>query len=347
MKRLKKLLAAVTICTLFTGGGILSPVYEGAAYVQAAIVKLNVTNSELTIGATLQLKLNGAAKTTQWYSNNEKIAKVSKSGLVTGMGKGTVKITATTGAKKYTSTIKVIPKELTATEVYQKTEKATAEVIVYLSEEEYSLGSGFFIDTGVLVTNYHVVAGGKVIGIVTYDGEVLPVTKVLGYDSDIDIAILKVDSKNEVLTTNTEGVTVGETVYSLGSPLGLTATFAEGMISSASRALEGVTYVQTTAPMSRGNSGGPLLNRYGQVMGINTWQVSEGQNLNFSIHIKELERVKTSNPITVTEFHELSKDDKEEQELTYRISKGSETAKLTAEDSLSLPSIYLEIKANY
>lgn len=347
MRRLKQILTVITISAFLAGAGILSPVYEGVSYVQAATVKLNVTNSELDIGETLQLKVNGTTKTTQWSSNNQKIAKVSKNGLVTGIGKGTVKITGVTGVKTYTSTIKVMPKELTAAEVYQKTAKATVEVIAYLSEEEYSLGSGFFINTGILVTNYHVVAGGKVIGIRMYDGTVLPVTRILGYDSTIDIAILKVDTKNETLIMNTEGVTVGETVYSLGSPLGLTATFAEGMLSAASRVIEGITYVQTTAPMSQGNSGGPLLNRYGQVMGINTWQVSDGQNLNFSIHIKELERVKTDSPVTVTEFYELSKDYREGQELTYRLTKDFNTESKKTDGILYLPSISLEVTANH
>lgn len=78
------------------------------------------------------------------------------------------------------------------------------------------------------------------------------------------------------------------------------------MVSSVSRKIDDVDYIQVTAPMSPGNSGGPLLNKYGEVIGINTWQYTDGQNLNFSINIDEISNINTKNPLSMDEFYLLT-----------------------------------------
>lgn len=274
--------------------------------VQAADVKLNFANTDLNIGDTVQLKILGTPKTVKWTSSDEKIAKVSSKGLVTGIKKGTVKISAVLDSKKFISTVKVLPKELAAEEVYDKCSKATVEIVAQVAGDKYNLGSGFFIDTGKVVTNFHVVGGADRIQIMTSDKQAYEVRQVLGYDEKIDLAILKVDTKNESLPENDKGIKPGETIYVLGSPLGLTGTFADGMVSSVSRKIDDVDYIQVTAPMSPGNSGGPLLNKYGEVIGINTWQYTDGQNLNFSINIDEISNINTKNPLSMDEFYLLT-----------------------------------------
>ncbi len=309
MIRIKRMtLSLVTAIFLSAVIPVSMPLYSNVITAAAADVKLNITNTSVYIGETVQLKITGTAKTVKWSSSDENIAKVSSGGVVTGLKKGTVKITASVGTKKYTSTITVKPKELTAEEVYEKCSKATVEIISKVSEDKYNLGSGFFLDNGTVATNFHVIAGADRIQIITYDKTVYEVNQVLGYDENIDLAMLKIDSENESLTENQEGITVGEDVYILGSPLGLTGTFADGMVSSAIRRIENVDYIQVTAPMSPGSSGGPLLNKYGEVMGINTWQYEDGENLNFSINIDEIDNVKTENPLSVSEFYQLTQD---------------------------------------
>ena len=305
MKRLKRTVISILLTLAISlAMPISTPVINNVNHVEAAIVKLNKTKVTLFIGNMVDLKISGTSKAVKWSSSNKKVAKVSLKGKVTGLIKGTAKITAVVGTKKYTCTIKVFAPELTAQKIYEKASKATVEITASISNVSYNLGSGFFIANGIVVTNYHVIEGANEIQIRTNDGTKYIVEQVLGYDKNIDIAILKINSINESLIINQEGVSVGETIYSLGSPLGLTGTFTDGMVSTASRIVDNINYIQITAPMSQGNSGGPLLNTYGEVMGINTWQYSNAQNLNFSINISELDKIDTTKPATVSEVYQ-------------------------------------------
>ena len=306
MKILKKAALGIALAALIsTTSSISIPIYSNLVYVEAATVKLNSTNTTLYVGDTYQLAVSGTRSTVTWTIDNEEVAKISKTGLVTGIKKGIATVTAKVGKKVLTGEVEVQNKELTATQIYEEVSKATVEITSNFDNGDIALGSGFFIDKGTIVTNYHVVGGAKKIVVQTLNGNKYVVNEVLGYDKAMDIAVLKIDAvKNEILTINDEGVTVGEKIYILGSPLGLTGTFADGIVSSASRIDENVNYIQVTAPMSPGNSGGPLINRYGEVMGINTWQYTDGQNLNFSINIDELKNVDLNNAISITDFYQ-------------------------------------------
>lgn len=192
-------------------------------------------------------------------------------------------------------------RELTGRQIYSKCAPATAEVITYDSRGlGINLGTGFFIDNGVLVTNFHVIEGSSSIQINMNDNKVYEVEKVLGYDKTKDIAVLKVNStKNAYLTVSGRGIYTGDTIYALGSSEGLTGTFSSGIVSSASRTIEKTNYIQISAPISQGNSGGPLLNIYGEVVGINTMGYKEGENLNFAVNIAELKKIDLSHPRSI------------------------------------------------
>jgi S1-C subfamily serine protease len=307
MTTIKRITASILCAVLVSVSTPVSiPIFQNIKYVEAATVKLNKTKGSIYVGETLQLEVLNTTKSVKWSSSDQEIGKVSSKGKVTGLKPGTVSITAKVGTKQYTSVVEIKAKELTAKEVYQLSSKATVEITAEVSSTYINIGSGFFIDNGIVVTNYHVIAGAYDIKISTYDDKVYQVQQVLGYDKNIDIAILQVDSENEYLMKNQQGVTVGEDIYVLGSPLGLTGTFTNGMVASASRRIDDIDYIQVTAPMSPGNSGGPLINTYGEVMGINTWQYADGQNLNFSINISELDKIDTSRPVEVTEFSYLT-----------------------------------------
>jgi serine protease Do len=307
MRKFKQITTSLLLAIMLTvSTPTVLPVLNTTQTVEAAVVKLSSTKASLFIGDSMTLKMIGTTKSVKWTSSNKKVATVSSKGKVTALKKGIAKITATVGSNKYTSLITVNKQELSSKDIYKKASKATVEITAKVSSTNYNIGSGFFIDNGIIVTNYHVVAGTSEIQVSTYSGSTYVVEQVLGYDEDIDVAILKVNSNNESLVRNQEGVTVGENIYVLGSPLGLTGTFTNGMVSNASRVVEGVDYIQVTAPMSPGNSGGPLLNAYGEVMGINTWQYADGQNLNFSINILEIDNVNTSNPISVSDFYQAT-----------------------------------------
>lgn len=229
------------------------------------------------------------------------------------MGTGTLTLSSSKTNDKLIINVTVIKKpqklkKLTATQIYDKCGPATVEIKV-TDDDGTAQGSGFFIAEGVVVTNYHVIQGASKIQVTTKKKITYDVQKILGYDEKLDLAVLQIAAvKNKCLSLHEGEVSVGEESYALGSPLGLTGTMTSGMISSASRYLDGipdVNYIQTSAPLSHGNSGGPLVNSYGEVIGINTLISEDGQNLNFAINIKELKKVNTNNQLTVAEYYSL------------------------------------------
>ena len=193
-----------------------------------------------------------------------------------------------------------------ATEIYALINPATVEVSTYRRNSiPLALGSGFFIkDNGTFVTNYHVIEEAYSIKIKTSDSTEYKVTRVLYFDKQKDIAILQADVKGKkmpYLEYSDELPTVGEVTYALGSSLGLTGTFSSGIVSYVNRTVNNVKFIQSTAPISSGNSGGPLVNKYGQVIGINTATYTEGQNLNLSLAVSETKGLKYAN-ISVNQF---------------------------------------------
>lgn len=193
-----------------------------------------------------------------------------------------------------------------ATEIYALANPATVEVSTYRRNNiPLAIGSGFFIkDDGTFVTNYHVIKEAFKIRIKTFDSVEYEVSRVIYFDEDKDIAVLKANVKNKkvaYLEYSDELPAVGEVAYAIGSSLGLTGTFSSGIVSYVNRKIDDVNFIQSTAPISSGNSGGPLMNKYGQVIGINTASYTKGQNLNLSIAVSETRGLKYSN-ITVNQF---------------------------------------------
>lgn len=192
--------------------------------------------------------------------------------------------------------------ELTAEQIYEKCGQSTVEIHAY-SENEETIGSGFYVDTNMIVTNYHVIEGSDKITVTTYDKETVNVDTIVGFDKDLDLAILAISKQGLPLTISHDKVAVGQDVYAIGSPFGLTGTMSRGMVTAVSRDLgDNVDYIQTDASISEGNSGGPLINKYGEVIGVNTLYIIDGQNLNFAVNIKELQKISTNKPVTLKEY---------------------------------------------
>ena len=189
-------------------------------------------------------------------------------------------------------------------QLYEMTAPKVVEITTYdASGQPMSRGSGFFIDSqGSIVTNYHVIQDASAAAVQTYDGSTYEVLQVMGCDAALDLAILDTRiSGNQYLKMSDRKVSTGDTIYTLGSSLGLTGTFSDGLVSTASRLIDGVDYIQITAPISHGNSGGPLINSYGEVIGVNTMGFTDGQNINFAVNINELGRLDVSSPRTLAE----------------------------------------------
>src|SRR5271156_256542 len=139
-----------------------------------------------------------------------------------------------------------------------------------------SLGSGFVIDpSGIVITNNHVVGDANDIVVIFTDGRKLK-AKVIGKDPKVDVAVLKVESDKPLKTVkfgDSDKARVGDGVMAVGNPFGLGETVTAGILSARNRNIESGPYddfLQTDASINKGNSGGPLFNMQGEVIGINT-----------------------------------------------------------------------------
>ncbi len=206
------------------------------------------------------------------------------------------------------------PSSLTAIEIHDIASRYTVEVNAQ-NDEYASTGSGFFTTSdGRVVTNYHVIDGMYEISVTDYNGITYDVVQVLAFDADMDIAVLKVNASSTPAVLNDATPRTGAVAYTLGSSKGMTDTFSNGIISNGSRVVPEyhptMAYIQTTAPISQGNSGGPLINDKAEVIGINSWMRTDGQNLNFAIPVKYIDDLDYNNPLTMEEFAEIFKPDK-------------------------------------
>jgi S1-C subfamily serine protease len=157
-----------------------------------------------------------------------------------------------------------------------------------------SLGSAVFVSPEYLITNYHVIEDKDDFVISTYNGERFN-ADLIGYESTIDIAVLKVENGNfDYLDfEDIDNVNVGEKVIAIGSPLGLSFSVTQGIVSSKNRVgPNGLNiYLQTDTPINPGNSGGPLVNLNKNLVAINTWKIGGVEGLGFSIRSEVVEDV--------------------------------------------------------
>ena len=171
--------------------------------------------------------------------------------------------------------------------------------------ESASSGSGFVItQDGYIVTNQHVVSGASSVNVTLYNGDTYPAT-VVGGDSDYDVAVLKIEATGLQAVTlgKSADVNVGDTVMAIGNPLGeLTFSMSQGIVSCCDRAInvDGTPFnmIQVDASINPGNSGGPLMNLYGEVVGIvsakySTYSSTTVEGLGFAIPIDDVKSIIT------------------------------------------------------
>ena len=166
-----------------------------------------------------------------------------------------------------------------------------SSVGIYLFDQDKNpikMGSGFCVRPGVIATNYHVIEGAsfgfaKIVG----KEKKHQVINVKAVNQRIDLALIEVADLSipPLSLDNGRKLTVGQKVYAIGNPQGLEGTFSEGIVSSVREVGEDY-YIQMTAPISSGSSGGPVLDDRGLVVGLSVATYQDGQNLNFAVPVK-------------------------------------------------------------
>lgn len=187
---------------------------------------------------------------------------------------------------------------LSAEQIYEKVKDAVVVILAYDNSDELrAQGSGVVInDKGYVVTNYHVLEGNERLEIM-HGEEIIPYVDIIGIDVEKDILILKIEKQKflSIKNGNIKELKIGQRVYAIGSPLGFENTISEGIVSGLRSYNEvGRNFIQITASISSGSSGGAVVNTKGELIGISTSSVDEGQNLNFAIPIDDILSVEIS-----------------------------------------------------
>lgn len=202
---------------------------------------------------------------------------------------------------------------LSAEKIYQKVKDAVVVVFGYNSDDELiSQGSGVVLnDKGYVVTNYHVLEGCERLEIM-HDNDEIPYADIVGIDPDKDILIIKIYDKRfpSIKLGNVQSLKVGQRIYAIGNPMGFENTISEGIISGLRNFQEsGINYIQITASISHGSSGGAVVNDKGELIGISTSTIEDGQNLNFAIPIDEVINIKIGSYKEIGSYKKNNKSD--------------------------------------
>ena len=160
----------------------------------------------------------------------------------------------------------------------------------FKSQPSVGLGSGFvYHKSGLIVTNYHVIDRASEIEVVFIDDKRFK-AEIVGFDKRTDLALLSINANEilgEIALGKSKDIKIGQWVVAIGNPLGLGTTVTTGIVSAKGRYVDGlgtyVDFIQTDAALNKGNSGGPLLNLDGELIGVNTAIAARGQGIGFAI----------------------------------------------------------------
>lgn len=203
------------------------------------------------------------------------------------------------------------PADRTPAELFKALAPAVVSIGIKAQGDTEGGGTGFLVDDkGTLVTNHHVIAPARSLSVKFMNGAVYDDVDVLADDAARDVALLAIDLKKPksgdppkvepVTLGNSDEIQVGERAISIGNPLGLDHTLTDGLV-SARRVYDGKNWIQMSVPVSPGNSGGPLFDMKGRVIGVTTAQIGSmfgrAQNLNLAVPVNDVkEHLKKSYP---------------------------------------------------
>jgi len=189
--------------------------------------------------------------------------------------------------------------ELTVSQIAQEFSSSVVTIVALdENDQPLSVGSGFFIDTeGTIASNHHVLEGSARAIVKTVGGQKGEILEIIKDDPALDLLVATTTLRNTVPLPlgDSDTVTVGEDIVAIGNPAGFEGTVSRGIVSGI-RKTEGKQWIQITAPISPGSSGGPVFNLDGRVIGVATAYIAGAQNLNFAMPVNYL---KTLTPTRV------------------------------------------------
>jgi tetratricopeptide (TPR) repeat protein len=193
--------------------------------------------------------------------------------------------------------------------IIKKIQPSIISILISNKEGKVSgQGSGFFVnEEGDLVTSRHVLEGASGANAVTSEGKKYPIKKVIAEDPDGDLILVSVDlegGKTQPLSVSSSFPETGERVIIIGTPLGLEKTVSDGIVSAVREVPGFGKIIQVTAPISPGSSGSPVVNMKGEVIGIATFFIIAGQNLNFAIPGERISKLVRGEEQTLPEREE-------------------------------------------
>jgi len=197
----------------------------------------------------------------------------------------------------------------------KRVKPAVVAIATYDSNGEALMtGSGFFLTSGQVVTNLHVVRGAARAEIKTLDGKgkVYPVNGALAVDEEGDLALLSIDMPLQPARGSelaSELPDEGEPIFVIGNPLKLEGSVSDGIVSAVREVPNSYRIIQITAPISHGNSGSPVFNLRGQVLGVVTVKVTNGQNINLAIAAGRVAQLRAGKLLPLTDITMKGKGD--------------------------------------
>ena len=200
-------------------------------------------------------------------------------------------------------------------ELVRRVKPSVVSVITYNASGEVALtGSGFFVRPGQVLTNLHVVEGAARAEVRTFEGKgkTYMVASLAALDEEGDLALLNVEmpaERTSVAALSTNVPEEGERIFVIGNPLRLEGSVSDGIVSAVREVPSLGRIIQITAPISHGNSGSPLFNMRGQVVGVVTIKVTNGQNINLALASARLAELKEGRAISFDELAARSRND--------------------------------------
>ena len=222
----------------------------------------------------------------------------------TCMANGLKQLTCTVCA--YTEQTEYPMPQVSDVEIYSAAAEFVCQILTYDKRGKLiAEGVGFVIASdGKIITNYTTILGAHSAQVVLHQ-TTYAVEAVLAYDEAKDLAVLEVDAEGLIpAQICTMPLADGQTVYALGTAKGLDNTYTQGVISSAALVVNGVVYVQHDAQINLKNSGGPLMNVYGEVVGITVHTATEAQGTGMAVFATELNNLTYGEPISLAQLYE-------------------------------------------